>query len=222
MKNIKLRPFKDKNIDAIIFDLGGVILNLNVRNSIDAFIKLGFSNVEEEMGRILNRRSEENPGIFHLYETGLITSTQFRAGIRKYIDKNLDDRDIDRAWTAMLLDLPPENLSLMEKLSKSFRIFLLSNTNAIHIENLHAISENNHGFSSLVKLFEKAYYSHEVKMRKPDVGIFHYVIKDAGLNAESTLFIDDSLINVQGAQKAGLHAYHHPSNAGLDQVFELI
>jgi glucose-1-phosphatase len=221
MKNIKIRPFKDNTIEAIIFDLGGVILNLNVRNSIDEFIKLGFSNAEEEMGKILNRIPGDELGIFHLYETGMINSTQFRAGIRKYVDRDLDDRDIDRAWTAMLLDLPLSNFNMMEMISKSFRIFLLSNTNAIHIENLHAISQNNHGFSSLVKLFEKVYYSHEVKMRKPDVEIYHHVLKDAGLNADSTLFIDDSLINVQGAQKAGLHAYHHASNSGLDKIFEL-
>jgi glucose-1-phosphatase len=220
MKNIKIKPFKDKTIDAIIFDLGGVILNLSVRKSIDEFIKLGFSNAEEEMARLSRISDHEEPGIFRLYETGMISSTQFRAGIRKYFDKDLDDRDIDKAWSAMLLDLPPEHLSLMEKISKSFRIFLLSNTNEIHIENLHFISGNNHGFTSLVKLFEKVYYSHEVKMRKPDVGIYHHVIKDAGLNPDSTLFIDDSLINVQGAQSAGLHAYHHPSNSGLDQIFE--
>jgi glucose-1-phosphatase len=220
MKNIKIKPFKDKTIDAIIFDLGGVILNLSVRNSIDAFIKIGFNNVEEEMGKILNRIPGDELGIFHLYETGMINSSEFRAGIRKYIEKDLPDHDIDSAWSAMLLDLPPANFNMMEKLSNSFRIFLLSNTNDIHIENLHAISQNNHGFSSLVKLFEKVYYSHEVKMRKPDVEIYHHVIKDAGLNADRTLFIDDSLINVQGAQKAGLHAFHHVSNSGLDKIFE--
>lgn len=222
MVNIKISSLKDKNIDAIIFDLGGVILNLDVSRSHDAFLKLGFSNIGEEMGRILNRISEsDEPGLFHLYEKGKITSRQFREGLRKASGKDWSDRDIDLAWTAMLLDLPLENLRIIEKLKDSYRLFLLSNTNEIHIDSLHALPQSESGFTTLISLFEKVYYSHDVGMRKPDVEIFHHVIEDSGLNPQTTLFVDDSSINVEGARKAGLQVYHHKANSGLDSLFDI-
>jgi glucose-1-phosphatase len=221
MRNLNINLLREQNTEAIIFDLGGVILNLDTGKTFDAFIKLGFNNIENELGRILNKASEKDePGLFHLYETGKISSGQFREGLRKIAGSDLHDSDIDKAWTAMLLDLPQGNLRLLERLTGYFRIFLLSNTNAIHIESLHALPQDEPGYSSLVKLFEKVYYSHELGMRKPDAGIFQYVIEDAGVKAENTLFIDDSLINVEGARSAGLLAYHHTKNASLDSLFD--
>jgi glucose-1-phosphatase len=221
MTNIKIIPFKEQETEAVIFDLGGVILDLDVRKTVDAFLELGFDNVEEKMARIMSTHSGSGtPGIFQLYETGQINNAQFRDGLRKYASRDMSDENIDKAWTAMLLGLPPANIRLLEKLGKSYKLYLLSNTNAIHIETLARNYPDEYGFTSLVKLFDKVYYSHVLKMRKPDVEIFRHVIEDARLDPGKTVFIDDSMMNIEGAKAAGLLTLHHKANAGLDQLFE--
>ena len=222
MINIKIKPLSGKLIDAIIFDLGGVLLNLDFRRSIDAFITLGFSNVEKQMTRLLSSRpAGDNLSFFHLYETGRISSGEFRDELRKHAGLNTPDKDIDEAWTAMLMDLHGENLEIMKKIKGSFRIFLLSNTNPIHIESLHSRNDTGIIYSVLEGLCEKVYYSHEVGMRKPDREIFDHVISDSGLDPEKTLFIDDSIPNIEAADNAGLHAYHHKAGASLREVFNI-
>ncbi len=219
MINTQIIP-RDQKTEAIIFDLGGVLLNLDVQRSLDAFIDLGFEDIKEKMVRIMSKSSKSvSPGFFQLYETGRISSNQFRKEIRQYMGKNISATDIDRAWTAMLLDIPEANISLMEKLGKSFRLFLLSNTNALHIETLLGNDGRQEKFTRLIKPFEKIYYSHEIKMRKPDTEIFHYVIKDACLDPDTTIFIDDSLHNIEGASEAGLRVYHHKANESLEPLF---
>lgn len=220
MINFKIKPLVGKITDAIIFDLGGVLLNLDFKRSVDAFIKLGLNDVENEMSRLLYARPSGNSEtLFHKYEKGLIGSEEFRDALRKLSSDYITDGDIDRAWTAMILDINEENVSLLEKLRGSCRLFLLSNTNAIHIESLPGSSGRK--YSELTGFFEKVYYSHEIKMRKPDPEIFKYVIKDAGLTAEKSLFIDDSIHNIEAARAAGLNAYHHKANSSLDAVFDI-
>ena len=223
MINIKIETLSEKPIDTIIFDLGGVLLNLDFKRSIDAFINLGFINVEKEMARLLSSRpAGNNLSFFHLYETGRISSGEFRDELRKHAGLDISDEDIDRAWTAMLMDLHEENLEIMEKLKGSYRIFLLSNTNPIHIESLHSRNDNSKSYSGLVGLCEKAYYSYEVKMRKPDREIFDHVITDADLDPGKTLFIDDSIPNIETAEDTGLQAYHHKASASLREVFNIM
>ena len=222
MINNKVIPLSGKKTDAIIFDLGGVLLNLDFKRSIDAFIEVGFRNIEQELSRLLVSRPAGNDlSFFHLYETGRISSREFRDELRKHAGNDIPDEDIDRAWTAMLVDLHKENVSILEKLKSSYRLFLLSNTNAIHIETLLENKGKGEGFSRLTGLFEKVYYSHEIKMRKPDREIFDHVMKDAGLKAENALFIDDSIHNIEAAREAGLQAYHHKANTSLGEVFEM-
>jgi glucose-1-phosphatase len=221
MANNKILPLRDQKAEAIIFDLGGVLLNIDVRRSIDAFLKLGFADVEEKMARILTKHSgTDAPGIFQLYETGQITSAEFREGLRKYAGRDIGDEDIDRAWTAMLLDLPPGNIRLLEKLSGSYKLFLLSNTNAIHIETMLDKTREDNGFSNMVNLFNKVYYSHVVGMRKPELEIFRFVIEDAALDPKTTVLIDDSIHNIEGAKASGLMAIHHQSNTSIDRLFQ--
>lgn len=222
MVNIKIKPLSGKPIDTIIFDLGGVLLNLDFKRSIDAFITLGFSNVEKQMTRLLaSRPAGNNLSFFHLYETGRISSGEFRDELRKHAGLNISDEDIDRAWTAMLMDLHGENMEIMEKLKGSYRIFLLSNTNPIHIRYLHSRNDSGKSYSGLERLCEKVYYSFEVKMRKPDREIFDHVISDTSLDPGKTLFIDDSTPNIEAAHDAGLQAYHHKAGASLGNVFNI-
>lgn len=221
MTNIKIIPFEGQKTEALVFDMGGVLLNLDFNKAIDAFIKLGYENIERDLSKLLlSHPSDINKSTFHLYETGRIDSTRFRDELRKYSAKKLSDKDIDWAWIAMLQDLHAENIGILEKLRGSFRMFMLSNTNSIHIEYLYGCRETGNDFARMVQLFEKVYFSHEVGMRKPEAEIFEHMIEDAGLTPETTLFIDDSLHNVEAARAAGMKAYHHPKGENFKALFD--
>lgn len=191
------------NYEAIIFDLGGVILNINYDKTADAFKKQGVSNFDELYSQA------QQVGIFSLLETGEISPQTFYDSIREISGLSLTDLVIEQAWNAMLLDLPNRRVDFLKKIGKEIPIFLLSNTNDIHLKAFRKIIANDYGTPYLLEdLFEKIYYSHEIGMRKPDVQTFQYVLNQHGLDAERTLFIDDSIQHIEGAKKAGLKGYH--------------
>ncbi len=188
------------NIRNIIFDLGGVLLNINYQRTINAFKELGIINFDD----LFSQAKQSN--LFNDFETGIIAPSEFRDQLREISGMRLIDQQIDHAWNAMLLDMPPTRVKLLEKVSKNYRTFLLSNTNAIHYPVYNAYMEDEFGCPDLTNLFEKEYLSYRTGMRKPDVEIFDLVINENLLNPDETLFIDDSPQHVHGARKAGLHA----------------
>jgi len=191
-----------KDFQNIIFDLGGVVLNLDYSRTISAFQKLGINNFEASYSQLVQT------GLFDEYERGEITSQDFRNGIRKVFDVDLDDNQVDTAWNAMLLDLPFERLELLRKLGERKRIVLLSNTNEIHIHQFNRALHLQHGLKNLSGHFQKLYYSFELGMRKPEERIFQHVLNEQGFDPTKTLFIDDSPQHIEGARKVGLNAYH--------------
>lgn len=189
----------NSSFKAIIFDLGGVILNINYESTINAFKKLGVANFDE-----LYTQAKQNH-VFDNFEMGKISPTEFRDYIRNASDTNLNDDDIDMAWNAMLLDLPLRRIELLKELAKTYSIFLYSNTNQIHLNAFRNSIHNQYGDNRLLeKLFIKTYYSHEINMRKPNANGFLKIINDNNLEVESTLFIDDSEQHIKGAKKIGL------------------
>jgi putative hydrolase of the HAD superfamily len=197
-------------IENIIFDLGGVILNIDYQKTIEAFKKLGIENFDEIYSQARQTR------LFDEIETGKISPETFLKELQQYIP-HVDTEDIRRAWNAMLLDLPPQRWNLLEKLGKQYRIFLLSNTNEIHYtEYQNYIARTYH--KNFNNLFEKAYYSHLIGFRKPDEECFRFVINDAGLIPEKTLFLDDSIQHIEGARKTGLNSIH-VNNFSINQLF---
>ncbi len=188
------------NIQNIIFDLGGVLLNISYQRTINAFKDLGITNFDN----LFTQAKQSN--LFNRLETGTIAPSEFREQLRQISGMSLNDQQIDHAWNAMLLDLPLNRINLLEKVRKNYRTFLLSNTNAIHYPVYNAYMEEEFGFPDLAHLFEKEYLSYRTGMRKPDVGIFDLVIKENRLKPHETLFIDDSQQHVYGARKAGLYA----------------
>lgn len=199
------------HIRNIIFDLGGVILNLDYNRTTEAFKQLGIAEFE----RIYSQAKQKQ--LFDEYEKGMISSDAFRAAITELIESRPTPLEIDRAWNAMLLDLPPQRLELLEKLKEKYRLFLLSNTNAIHITAYSAYLRQTFGFADLSHIFEKEYYSYLVGKRKPEREIFEMVLDENNLRAEETLFIDDSVQHIEGAQLAGINAYHlQPPRTILD------
>jgi glucose-1-phosphatase len=190
-----------KTIDAIIFDLGGVILNLEYDATQRAF--------EELMGidfHALYNQTQQT-GIFDAWETGAITADEFRAFIRsQQPDLSLSDAQIDTAWNAMLKDFPPHRIDFLRQIGKQKPIYLLSNTNAIHKTAFDAIYEQTFGqpATHFDTLFQQAHYSHILGRRKPHQETFACLIELHGLKPETTLFIDDSPQHIEGAKQVGL------------------
>jgi putative hydrolase of the HAD superfamily len=194
--------YENQTIDAIIFDLGGVILNIDYQLPVKAFKKLGIENFNE----LFSQASQSN--LFNDYEKGEISSDDFIKEIKKYLPQNTSEAAIINAWNSILLDLPEERLFSLEKAAENHRIFLLSNTNALHIESYNQYLLNNLQLPSLEPFFETLYLSYEVGLRKPDLRIFEYVLQDADLLPERTLFIDDSIQHIQAASELGILTKH--------------
>ena len=190
-----------QSVKNIIFDLGGVIINLSVPSTVLAFAKASGKSVDE-VAALVN-----SPGFIN-YEKGLISDEAFRQHVREELNWQASDNEIDESWNAMLLDIPLERLQLLERLKKSYRIFLLSNTNEIHLRKFNQILDSTSGQKEMDGYFHKAYYLHRMKMRKPDVEIFEFVVNENELNPEETLFLDDNLSNLKGAEMAGIKTFH--------------
>jgi len=200
-----------KKCKAIIFDLGAVILNINYQNTIDEFNKL-------EVKNSINFYSKKiQTDLFNQIETGVISSNEFLKALQKET-KNANITQVEQAWNAMLLDLPQERIQLIKKLKNSHAIYLLSNTNAIHID---AFKERlgNTKWLAFCELFDKMYLSHELGLRKPNVKIFEYVLKEQKLKAEEVLFIDDSPQHIASAKKLGIHCHHLLDDEDIISLF---
>jgi FMN phosphatase YigB (HAD superfamily) len=188
------------NIHNIIFDLGGVLLNLDTNATVEAFKNLGL----EKFSEIYSQTAQKE--LFDDFETGKISAKDFREKVRGFSNISLSDEEIDNAWNAMLLDLPQERLTLLDSLWEDKRLFLLSNTNEIHINAYSKYLLKEFDVPNLSHLFEKEYYSYKIGMRKPNADIFEYILKENNMLAKETLFIDDSPQHVEGASKCGIQA----------------
>jgi HAD superfamily hydrolase (TIGR01509 family) len=195
----------------IIFDLGGVILNLDFAAAEKAFTEIGFEDFKDVFG------GGHVTSFIKDYEVGTIDDDQFVKEIRNLTKNQNDDRLAIAAWNAMLVDFPKERIEFLKGLKKKYRLFLFSNTNSIHLQSFRKNFSENFDKEIFDELFEKTYYSHEIKLRKPTRESFEFVVKDAGLIAAETLFVDDMLVNVEGARKAGLQAVQvEPGKSILD------
>ena len=184
-------------IENILFDLGGVLLNIDMQKTIGAFTSLGWKE-DDWKGKPPGSRQ-----LFENLETGVSTETQFREILCKALPGNLTDQEIDTAWNAMLIDFLPGIAGYLTELKSSFHLYLLSNTNAIHLKRFREIFYQEYGFQ-LDDLFEKTYYSHEIGYRKPDQMAYLKVLKDAGILPGKTLFVDDLAMNTDAAEKLGM------------------
>jgi len=187
-----------RGIKNIIFDLGGVIINLDNQRTTDAFVALGLKNIREYFGH------GHAASFFKDYEVGRINDREFIDAIRETGGLTASDQAIIDGWNALLLDFPSERIALLKQLQKNYRIFLFSNTNALHLAALRGIYTRTFGSGSLEDLFERTYYSHLLGMRKPDKASYEYILRENGLEGQETLFVDDAIINVEGAEQSGL------------------
>ncbi len=206
----------NKNIKNIIFDFGGVVLNINPLLTYNYFKKLGLANLFE--GADFSKPDEN----LLLFEKGLISPQVFRNKIREKINYPIQDKEIDEAWNAMLLDIPIERIKLIKRLKTKYKTFLLSNTNEIHYIEYTKQLKIKYGFNNLSELFDETYFSFLLQLAKPGKDIYQYVINKNSLNPEETLFIDDSIINIEGAKATGLITYHLTNGETINDYFSQI
>jgi|TARA_B110000879_G_scaffold201285_1_gene276233 HAD superfamily hydrolase (TIGR01509 family) len=200
-----------KKCKTIIFDLGAVILNINYENTIDEFTKLGVKNAETFYSKKVQTE------LFNKIETGKISNNEFLKALQKET-KNAKIKQVKIAWNAMLLDLPKERLQLIKKLKNNHTIYLLSNTNSIHI-NAFKEELGNKKWLEFCELFDKMYLSHELGLRKPDAKIFEYILNEQKLKAEDVFFIDDSPQHIASAKKLGINCHHLLDNEDITFLF---
>jgi glucose-1-phosphatase len=190
-------------IKNIIFDLGDVIINIDVPRTAQAFASLCGKNQAEVISLFQER------GLFQRFETGTLDAAGFRTYVRDiFHTPDWEDSIVDTAWNSLLLDIPPERIELIRQLGKNYRLFLLSNTSCIHVEAVNHILYEATGVKKLDDLFEKLYLSYEMGVMKPHPEIFNQVLEDAGLTAHETLFLDDNADNILGASKVGIQTIH--------------
>jgi putative hydrolase of the HAD superfamily len=201
-----------QGIKNIIFDLGGVILNLDNRRTEDAFTQLGVKNMRQYFGL------GHADAFFKEYEVGKITDRQFIDSVRTMTGlDNVPDQAIVDGWNALLLDFPAERIQLLKHLAGSYRLFLFSNTNSLHLAALQQIYIQTFGPGALEDHFEKTYYSHLLGMRKPERESYEHILRENQLHGSETLFVDDAIVNVEGAEQAGLKGlYLRPGISLLD------
>jgi glucose-1-phosphatase len=188
-------------IKNIIFDFGNVLLNIDPGLSAEAFTRLGIREGVDFWG---SRSSSET---LINFEKGIISPDEFRQSALEKLVPGVTPQQVDDAWNALLLDFPAGRVAKLRELGKSFRLFLLSNSNQIHYECYMDRFEKEFGFG-LGDLFEQLWFSHQIGLVKPDPEIFRFVLKNGNLKPEETLFIDDTLIHVEAARSVGINAWH--------------
>lgn len=204
-------PSKIKNI---IFDLGGVILDIDEKMAVDELKKHHVSDlnlIHSDAFKDIDRR----------FEMGILSASTFRKKMKELFGlPKLSDADFDYIWNAVLLDIPRERIHALEEIKEHYNIFLMSNTNEIHYDLYVRDLQLRFGYKQFDDLFDKSYFSFDVHLMKPDPLFFEYVLEHQGLKAEETLFIDDSAANVNVAMNMGIHVYHIHRNELVRNLFK--
>ena len=191
-----------KKFQNIIFDLGGVILNIDYNLTRKAFEHLGVTHFDE----MYSQASADK--LFQKLETGAISNEDFFIELNNCTGLVLSPAEIATAWNAMLLDFRKNSLHLLENIKNKYKLFLFSNTNFIHLEAFHTLYHQEERMQPFNDYFTKAYYSCEMGARKPDEDSFLQIINQENILPEKTLFIDDSIQNVEAAKALGFQTIH--------------
>lgn len=194
----------------IIFDLGGVLLDIDFQKSIDAFEKLGLQHFEAMFSQF------KADALFEKLETGHISEADFYAAIKERTVMPLTNEEIDQAWNALILQFRTKSLEVLEMLSANYKLYLLSNTNSIHLKFFKKLFTKETGKPLLDEYFIKAWYSNEIGLRKPGAQIFEYVLQEENLEAGETLFIDDTWMNIETAKELGFKTHHLLPNERIE------
>ena len=199
-------------IKNVLFDLGGVIIELHTAHTYAALTALAGSRSAYQQA--MAQWNEQN--LFNDFEVGAISAAAFLEGLQAALPAPTTQAQLTMAWNAMLHAIPASAIQLLAQLrAQGFGVYLLSNTNSIHLLDFRAIVLAQHGIADFDALFDGAYYSHLIGARKPDAEAFQRVADAAGIEPSETLFIDDNAPNLVGARAVGMHTLHHPANTDI-------
>jgi len=200
------------DFDVILLDLGGVLIDVDYSKTRVAFEKLGMTNFKNAYSQA------DQVKLFDDFETGQISPQYFVNELLPFVNPGTSPNSIVHAWNAMILSVPDAKITLLETLKKQYPLYLLSNTNELHVP---VVRKEWAKVSSkpLESFFDKIYLSHEIHMRKPLPETFHFVCNDLSVNPSRVLFVDDSMQHVLGARQAGLQAIHLQDTSALGQLF---
>ena len=207
----------EQTIKNIIFDFGGVLLDIDYQRTYDALSQL--LNVRFEPDHLPNDAKK----VLFDFETGHINTESFIWHIQRWNNATTTPQaeEIILAWNAMLIGWDHDKFAFLKELKKKYALYLLSNTNALHLNWVYNDLKSNHDIIDFDhRFFTRTYYSHLIGMCKPNKDIFKFVHQDARLNPTETLFIDDIEANVKGGMSAGWHTYHHDPNEDLINIFQ--
>jgi len=201
-------------IKNLIFDLGGVVLNIDYDGPSKALAQMGITNFYD----YYSKAKQDN--IFNDFEKGLISPAQFRENINKFFNLKLSDKELDAIWNAIILNFPKENIELLLSLRKHYKTYLLSNTNKIHFDFYTEQLRVVYGIT-WEDLFDNVFFSHEMGLRKPDFDMYNKALEQAGINAQESLFVDDLIVNIESAKNCGIHTIWFKDTMKLSDIFSI-
>jgi putative hydrolase of the HAD superfamily len=189
------------NPNVLLFDFGGVIINLDLERTKNAFAHHGIKNVESWF-----KASAQNETL-NLFETGKISANQFIDRVLTTANVSMTEALFITNWNALLLDIPLERITLLQKLKSYYKLYMLSNINSIHAKKCNQILNETSGIEDIKTLFDKVYFSYEIGFRKPDSHCFQYVLDDLSIDPENVLFFDDNTENIATAKAMGIQSF---------------
>ncbi len=188
-----------ENYNHLIFDFGGIFININYQNAIDEMNRICQSHKASDL---YSQHSQVN--IFSDLETGKINEEIFLKELNLLLGLNQKEAELKVAWNSMLYTIPSERIDFLKKLRKTKKIYLLSNINEIHEKHIHTLANAADFYAE----FDKIYFSHHLGLRKPDPEIFKYVLKDIGISVEKAFFMDDSIGHIEAARALKIESLH--------------
>lgn len=200
-------------IKNLIFDFGGVIIDINLLRVGQSFKELGVKNLEQINQLAFTRE------LYLDFEKGIITPAVFREGLRQVSGLKLTDEQIDGAWNSMIIDLPKSHFELLEQLKKNYNVYLLSNTNEIHYQYFNQFAIDHLGVNCLDHFFTKCFLSHRMKLRKPDPEIYIKMLEIGKMKPEESFYFDDLPENVKAARELGIQGITHHPDEDINQYF---
>lgn len=201
-------------IEGIVFDIGNVLVDIDYPKTVahfQALSDLDFSNIVSYSSQL---------GFFDEYERGEITTEEFISALKKYLKPETSEAQIIHAWNTMLVNYPEPKIKLLEKLKTEFKLFAFSNTNDLHVLQLNQNISRLYGKKEFREYFDRAFYSNEIRMRKPEKRAYEFLIEETAIQPEKLLFIDDKPENLLPAEELGIQILHLEKPEYLYSFFE--
>ena len=197
-----------------LFDFGAVLLDLDLNATLEAMRPLLGANYFFDYER------NAFPPIFEQYEIGAVDEATFFAELQRIAVANTTVEQLRTAWNAMLGPVPLHRLRMLETLRERHGVYLLSNTNATHLDHVYTTFAQRGIYDWDDRYFDRTYYSHLIRERKPDAAAYEHVLNDAQIRAQDTLFIDDNPANIEAARQLGFHTHLHDDGRDVVEVIE--